>query len=69
MRHFIKSDVLKMWLEDEGIDLAKLKFVIFDDDEREGFQNVPDFKSNFIKTNPEHGITDEDVKNAVKLLS
>lgn len=69
VRHCIKSDVLNMWLEDEGIDLSSLKFVIFDDDEREGFQNVPEFKSNFIKTDPEHGITDEDVKNAVKLLS
>lgn len=37
VRHLVKADVLKMWLEDENICLDELKFVIFDDDMREGF--------------------------------
>lgn len=69
LRHLTKADVLKTWLEDSNICLDELKFVIFDDDVREGFQDVAEFKDNFIKTDPAYGITDEDVKNAATLLN
>lgn len=37
VRYVRKADVLAMWMEDNGMTESNTKFVIFDDDVREGF--------------------------------
>jgi len=65
-RHLTKSEALELWFEfNEGF---KGKFVIFDDDWREGFASSR-YCNNYIETNDEFGLTDADVERAKKILT
>ena len=58
-----------LWFEEHGNEVDK--FVVFDDDLREGFQNTYEYgiRDNFILTDKEIGLTDEDCKKAKKILN
>lgn len=66
-RHISKLDALRNWF----FILANVekinKFVVIDDDEREGFQDS-EFKDIFIKTDPKVGFTDSDADKVKELL-
>lgn len=71
IRHLPKSQVLKLWFDSQDPrELNNFKFVIFDDDRREGFQDLEDYciKDHFILTNTMRGLTDEDCERARELL-
>ncbi len=67
--HINKSKALILWFEQhpefDG------KFVIFDDDKREGFESTTDYNinKNFILTDPEWGLTNDDIEKAVEILN
>lgn len=67
-RHQTKSIVLVNWLDVHNQDIDN--FVIFDDDLKEGFQNVADYTiaSKFIHTLYDVGLTDADCKAAYDIL-
>lgn len=67
-RHINKSEALELWFEDENIDHHSLKYVIFDDDDREGYASSK-FSSHFIKTDSKVGLTDADCTKAEVLLA
>lgn len=68
-KHINKSKALILWFEQhpefDG------KFVIFDDDKREGFESTTDYNinKNFILTDPEWGLTNDDIEKAVEILN
>ena len=68
-KHINKSQALVLWFkqnpEFDG------KFVIFDDDKCEGFESTTDYNinKNFILTDPEWGLTNDDVEKAVEILN
>lgn len=66
-RHITKSEALIKWLITTGYNG---KFVIFDDDLCENYQNTLDFdiKNKFILVNSEIGISDNDLKQAKQIL-
>lgn len=66
--HLTKSEALELWFEDTGLDWKACRYVVFDDDPREGFSQSK-FKSHFILTNNETGLTEADCKKAVEILS
>jgi len=67
-KHINKSQALILWFEQHPE--FKGDFVIFDDDKSEGFQDTYDYDINdhFILTNPEFGLTDDDVEEAIDIL-
>ena len=66
-RHRTKSECMEMWLKDHPeADISTLKYVIFDDDLREGFQNSR-FAMHFVLTN-DVGLTDKDCEKAKEIL-
>ena len=69
VRHINKSMAAVLWFEEYSNEIDK--FVVFDDDLREGFQNTYEYgiKDNFILTDKEIGLTDEDCKKAKKILN
>lgn len=69
LRHISKSIALEMWFNEQNINKNELRFVIFDDDKREGYQYDYVFKRHFIKCNPEFGITQNDIEIAKKILN
>lgn len=62
-----KSEALILWLEEFK---HVPNFVIFDDDLREGFQDTFDYGicRKFILTDPQFGLTMQDVNKAVRML-
>lgn len=66
--HLNKSQVLQYYFEQNNVNPDNCKYVIFDDDVREGF-NTSIFKARYIQTNPEVGLTDNDVNKAITLLN
>ena len=66
-----KADVLVQWMDNNGITEDNTKFVVFDDDMREGFQDtsIHNIKDHFILTDARNGLTDEDVKRAKEILA
>ena len=67
MRHIKKSQALRMWFDETGRDPEKTAYIIFDDDESEGF-GQSEFSGRFILTDYRTGLTDADCKKAKKLL-
>lgn len=67
-RHITKSEALELWFEDNGKDWKTEKYVIFDDDLREGYQSSGKFAKHFVYVNPEHGLTDVEVNKAKAIL-
>ena len=67
-QHLTKSEALELWFEDTGLDWKACRYVVFDDDLREGF-SWSKFRTHFILTNDETGLTDADCKKAVEILS
>ena len=67
-RHINKSQALILWLKETSY---TGKFVIFDDDFKEQFQNTSDFgiMDMFIHINPQYGITDDDILKAKRILT
>ena len=66
-RHIRKSEALRRWFADTGINPEICSYVIFDDDEREGFVDS-EFKVHFIMTDFKTGLTSEDCKKAEMIL-
>lgn len=66
-RHITKSASLVKWLSLTGYDK---KFVIFDDDFSEGYSQMYEYGINeaFVYIDSTFGITDDDLKAAVKIL-
>ena len=65
--HCTKSKCMELWFEDHPeVDINKLKYVIFDDDLREGFQSSR-FGMHFVLTD-DVGLTDEDCEKAKEIL-
>lgn len=66
-RHMLKSEALKLWLEESSFDG---QYAIFDDDLRERFMQMHDYgiSKHYVHVNPELGITDADCKTAWRLL-
>ena len=68
-RHINKSQALILWFkqhpEFDG------QFVILDDDKSEGFQDTIEYGINkhFILTDPEWGLTNDDIEKAVEILN
>lgn len=67
IRHITKSQALTLWFDENKIDGS---FVIFDDDVREGFQNVYEYgiKDHFILVDNNFGITSNDIAVAKAIL-
>lgn len=69
-RPLTKSEALELWFEDnEWMSKRTGKYVIFDDDLREGYQEHPLFSKHFIYTNWAFGLENYDVDHALKILS
>jgi hypothetical protein len=66
-RHVTKSQALRIWADENEIDMNKLNYVIFDDDRRECFQES-EFARCFVLTNPDVGLTREDCEKAMRIL-
>lgn len=64
-----KSEALHLWFEDVGLSPSASKYVIFEDDLREGYQSSPLFCRRTVFTNPEFGLSDEDVAKANAILN
>ena len=68
-RHINKSQALILWIQQhpefDG------QFVILDDDRSERFQDTAehDISKHFILTNPEWGLTNDDIEKAVEILN
>ena len=56
-----------MWFDETGRDPEKTAYIIFDDDESEGF-GQSEFSGRFILTDYRTGLTDADCEKAKKLL-
>lgn len=66
-RHCTKAECMELWFEDHPeVDIKNLKYVIFDDDLREGFQSSR-FGMHFVLTD-DVGLTDEDCEKAKEIL-
>lgn len=66
-RRCSKSQALRMWFDDAGLDPAECRYVVFDDDPREGFQDS-EFAGHFVKTDCRTGLTDADCERAKEIL-
>lgn len=68
-RHITKSEALDLWFEDNGLSPTACRYVVFDDDPREGYQSHPTFSKRFVMTESEKGLTDDDCARAEKILA
>ena len=64
-----KSEALMLWGRLNGIDFSSLRFVIFDDDDSEGFREVEEFRPHYIHCDPQTGITERQCRMALSMLS
>jgi len=68
-RHISKSEALVLWGEFNDIDFKNLNYVIIDDDEREGFKNVYEFRKHYIHCDAHTGITETQCQEAFEILT
>lgn len=66
-RHVTKSQALRAWADENAVDMGKLRYVIFDDDVRERFQES-EFVGHFVLTDPDIGLTRRDCEKAMRIL-
>lgn len=66
-RHMLKSEVLKIWIEENNYDG---QYVVFDDDPREAFSTTHAYgiSKHYIHVKSEFGITDADCQRAKRIL-
>ena len=64
-RHLTKSQALELWFE-HNPEFRK-RFVIFDDDPREGFASSR-YAKHYIETDVKTGISEDDIKKAKKIF-
>ena len=70
VRGISKSEALRIWFTDKGVDLKKAKYAILDDQcEQEGYLNDGDFAKRCINTDAMTGLTDEDCEKARGFLA
>ena len=69
-RHINKCDCLELWFEDNPwFSKLKDKYVILEDDPREGYQTHLVYAKHLIMTDYHVGLTEEDADKAIALLS
>lgn len=56
-RHTSKSEALTLWFEDNPGFMGR--YVILDDDYREGYSGVPRFRSRYVHCDSDYGFTEE----------
>ena len=66
-RHIKKSEALRRWFAEKQIDPSTAEYVIFDDDESEGF-GQSEFGDRFILTDYRTGVTAADCEKAKEIL-
>lgn len=64
-----KSEALLLWGEENNVDFDKLKFVVVEDDDREGFGESPIFRDHYIHCDFHTGITEEQCCMAKEILN
>lgn len=69
-RHITKCEALSIWCENNSniFDMNNDKYVILEDDIREGYQNNIVFKDHLILTNCKYGLTESDAKHSIEIL-
>ena len=68
-RHITKCEALELWFEDnEWFDKKTSKYVILEDDTREGYQAHPIFYKHLILTDYHVGLTENDANKAISIL-
>ena len=69
-RHITKCDCLELWFEDNPwFSKRNGKYVILEDDLREGYQNNLIYSKHLILTDYHVGLTDKNVDEAISLLN
>lgn len=68
LRHVTKTVAIKEWFVQNSVD-DDFKYVIFDDDQKEGLQDDDLLKSHFILTKSDIGLSDRDCQKAKAILS
>lgn len=70
IRHITKCEALSIWCENNSniFDMNNDKYVILEDDIKEGYQNNMIFKDHLILTDYRYGLSENDAKNAIKIL-
>ena len=69
-RHITKSECLELWFEDNlWFSKTKGKYVILEDDPKEGYQHSPIFSKHLILTDAHFGLTEHDADKAISMLS
>ena len=71
LRHVLKSEALIIWIEENDFDYNNEKWVVLDDDSREGFGSTYDCKirDHYIQTDAEFGITEDIIKEIDRRFS
>ena len=68
--HITKCEALDLWFEDnEWFNKKSSRYVILEDDTREGYQAHPIFLKHLILTNYHVGLTEKDANKAISILS
>lgn len=68
-RHATKCECLELWFEDnEWFNKSKSKYVILEDDTREGYQSHLTYAKHLVLTDYHFGLTENDVNKALKIL-
>lgn len=68
-RHLTKSESLILWGEINDIDFGRLNYVIIEDDEREGFKEIFEFRKHYVQCNVETGITEKQCQEAFEIIT
>lgn len=69
-RHTTKSECLELWFEDNPwMSKTTGKYVILEDDIREGYQENPFFAKHLILTDYHVGLTEHDADTAIEMLN
>jgi len=68
-RHLNKTEALELWFEDnEWLSKTSGKYVILDDDWREGYQAHPIFSKHLVFTDWRLGLVEDDAARAIEIL-
>ena len=68
-RHITKCEALELWFEDnEWFNKKSSRYVILEDDTREGYQAHPIFLKHLILTDYHVGLTEKDANKAISIL-
>jgi len=70
IRHVSKAEVLLIWFAESGFNCEKRKWVIVDDDAREGLGSTTkcNVKDHYVQTDSEFGLTEEKMEEVEKIL-